>query len=461
MALLALLGAVAFAVNFDLRRGLTAEAGRRAEAVARNLAARAVEPLLAPGGRDELTLIQDLRDALQGGAYGGAGTGFQRALILMPSGAPGETCFGYDAQSGVLREPGAAPGAVLGGAFPLAVVDATAAYEFRAPIEASGKRLGEVRLYLRRDVIDSAVRAATLRLAAVMALALAFGLLALGWLVRALFRPIAPLVRGVNAVAAGDFSVRLEPTGSDELGDLVAAFNGMAANLAQKQAIQEALTRYTSRDLVDRMLADKERLDLGGRRVHAAILFSVVKGLRARGQHLDPEHTVALINEYLELETEAVMRNGGSVDKFVGDEVMAVWLQPLDAPEARRRESAAAAVKAALEIQRDTARLNQTRRSKGEEAFEVAVGIHAGEVISGNMGSSVRMDHTLLGSEVNLAARLGLVAAEGGQVLVSAELRRLAEGACFFGTPRRFTLKGITGEIETCEAAPFGSGGAA
>jgi adenylate cyclase len=303
--------------------------------------------------------------------------------------------------------------------YPVTFMAGRALYEIQQPVAVAGKSFGQIHLYLRRDVITDSVRVATTRMVAVMLVSLLLGLLCLWVVVRLLLSPIKPLVRGVNAVALGDFGVQVRIRRGDELGDLVTAYNGMANSLREKEAVQEALAKYTSKDLVNQMLSDKAQLGLGGQRVHATILFSVVRGMHALSSVLPAEEFVALINEYLEVETEAIMRNGGSIDKFIGDEVMAVWgLSGPDTPETRVR-SAEQAVKSGVEVQEAIERLNAERVKRGEQPFMVSIGINNGEVVSGNMGSSVKMDYTVLGGNVNLAARLGLVAAQGGQTIIS------------------------------------------
>ena len=301
--------------------------------------------------------------------------------------------------------------------FPLFEEGGQKYYDIASPVveASSGKALGEVHVYLRRDVITDAVRIATTRMVLVMVLSLIIGLLFLFLIVRLLLRPVAFLVKGVSAVAEGNFNVHINLHRTDELGELVDAYNGMAKNLKEKEAIQEALAKYTSKDLINQMLSDKAQLGLGGQKVHATIFFSVVRGMHALSSTMEAEEYVALVNEYLEVKTDVVMRNGGSIDKFIGDEVMAIW--GLNGGD--RAEMAYQATKAGVECQQAIEKLNAERVARGDQPFLVSIGINNGDVVSGNMGSSVKMDYTVLGGAVNLAARLGLVAAQGGQTIIS------------------------------------------
>jgi class 3 adenylate cyclase len=443
--LTALLVLVTLMVNDQLKRDLGREVAERANTVAANLALKAGDPLLSG---DELTLaqlmkgslekdmpgpVQDqsfvqraLQDLSQDRGQGIKNEGITRVILERFAGAnTPRTFFDLDASGapmGVktdLELPASQPDALGQEPYPITFMFGRAFYEIQQPVAVAGKTFGTLHLYLRKDVITDAVRAATTRMVVVMLVSLLLGLLCLWVVVRLLLNPIKPLVRGVNAVAQGDFGVQVKIKRGDELGDLVKAYNGMANSLREKEAVQEALAKYTSKDLVNQMLSDKAQLELGGQRVHATILFSVVRGMHALSSSMEAEEYVALINEYLEVETEAIMRNGGSIDKFIGDEVMAVWgLSGPDTPE-NRVKAAEQAVRAGVEVQAAIERLNADRVKRGEQPFLVSIGINNGEVVSGNMGSSVKMDYTVLGGNVNLAARLGLVAAQGGQTIIS------------------------------------------
>jgi class 3 adenylate cyclase len=456
-----LLVLVTLLVNAQLQADLSREVAERARTVARNIAAKAVEILVQ---EDELTLFSLLKGSVEEGSVPAEATGryslrqvwedlrvsFEGRQSVKNEGIArivvsrfaGETkpAGVYDSRSTV-TEAGALPTAVFreGEPFPVVLEGGTEYYEVLQPMSLGGRPYGEVRLYLRRAVIDDAVRVATTRLVAVMLLSLFLGVLGLMMVVRLLMRPVQPLVAGVNAVAAGDFSRQIAIRRSDELGDLVDSYNSMAKTLKEKEAIQEALAKYTSKDLVNQMLSDKVKLDLGGQRVHATIFFSVVRGIHALSQDLPAEEYVALVNEYLEVETDVIMRNGGSIDKFIGDEVMALWGLNGEDPA----EMAYQATKAAVEVQEAVNRLNMVRIGRGDQPFLVSIGINNGEVVSGNMGSSVKMDYTVLGGNVNLAARLGLVAAQAGQTIISHSVYSLVADRFQIDKLAPMQLKGI------------------
>jgi class 3 adenylate cyclase len=443
LMLTVLLGLVTLIVHNQLSRDLAREVAERGATIARNLAAPTQEAMI---GKDDLTLNilskgvveaerpetepagffgQIVQDLMPGKAVESAkNEGIVRAIVVdqqennkdmvIADSKKGAGDANVKYESPPLKTSDDEP-------FPTFTDEkGNVFYDIASDINITDEKmqqrmLGSIHLYMRRDVVTNAVRIATTRLVAIMLASLFLGVIALSILVRVLMRPIGHLVSGVNAVAAGDFSKEIKLNPNDELGELVDAYNGMAKSLREKEAVQEALAKYTSKDLVNQMLSDKGKLELGGQRVHATIFFSVVRGLAALAGSMEPEKFVGIMNEYLEIETDIIMRNGGSIDKFIGDEVMALWgLKGEDVAE-----QAYLCVKAGVEIQDAIVSHNAKREGRGEPVFECSAGINTGEVVSGNMGSSVKMDYTVLGGNVNLAARLGLVAAKGGQTIIS------------------------------------------
>jgi class 3 adenylate cyclase len=440
--LLFLLVVVTLVVNSQLRTDLTREVAERGNSVARNIAGKSLEPVVQ---NDDLIVVLLAKDSVEEGSHAAeARPGFVAqaladikasfttrasaknegiARVVIQKQEPKENRLRRVADSeypdpeGAPALPQSQPDPAGLEPFPIFEQNGQKYYDITQPIVEpnTGKAFGEVRLYLRRDVITDAVRVATTRMVMVMLISLMVGLLFLFLIVRMLLRPVGFLVKGVSAVASGNFNVHINLKRSDELGELVDAYNGMAKNLKEKEAIQEALAKYTSKDLVNQMLSDKAQLGIGGQKVFATVLFTVIEAMHALSTTMEAEKYVALLNEYLEVKTDAIMRNGGTIDKYIGDEVMAVWGLNGGDPN----EMAYQATKAGVEIQEAVEKLNAERAARGEDGFLVSVGINNGNVVSGNMGSSVKMDHTLLGGAVNLAARLGLKAAHPGQTIIS------------------------------------------
>ena len=202
-------------------------------------------------------------------------------------------------------------------------------------------------------------------------------------------------------------------TTNDELGLLTDAFNDTAKSLKEKEFLKGAFSTYVSSDIMNELLKDPKKLSLHGKRVKATMLFTDIRGFTAMSESLEPEQVVAVINEYLTLQTDRVFKWKGVLDKFVGDCVMAVYGVP-----ASKDDDAFRAVRTAMDIRESIEALNSARKKKKQITVEIGMGINTGEVVSGNMGSAQKMDYTVIGDNVNLAARLE-ANAPGGCIYVS------------------------------------------
>ncbi|MFB9149375.1 CHASE2 domain-containing protein [Roseovarius ramblicola] len=200
----------------------------------------------------------------------------------------------------------------------------------------------------------------------------------------------------------------------------------------QKQQIRGAFGQYVSPDLVARLQESPEALTLGGERRELTVLFSDVRGFTtlAEGFRDDPPGLTALMNSFLTVLSRAILREGGTIDKFMGDAVMAFWNAPLDAPD-----HAAAGCRAALAMRADVATLNAERARAAEESggealpINVGIGLNTGDCVVGNMGSDMRFDYTALGDAVNLASRLeGQSKPYGLGIILGSATARAVEG---------------------------------
>lgn len=177
----------------------------------------------------------------------------------------------------------------------------------------------------------------------------------------------------------------------------------------ERRQIRGAFGQYVSPDLVEKLQQEPDALTLGGERRDLTLLFSDVRGFTtlAEGFRDDPAGLTTLMNSFLTVLSNAILRQGGTIDKFMGDAVMAFWNAPLDLPDHPH-----AACRAALAMLSDVADLNRTRAEEAEAAGEISlpinvgIGLNTGSCIVGNMGSDTRFDYTALGDTVNLASRL-------------------------------------------------------
>ncbi|TNF36649.1 MAG: adenylate/guanylate cyclase domain-containing protein [Deltaproteobacteria bacterium] len=280
-----------------------------------------------------------------------------------------------------------------------------------------------------RDAAYAAV-SDSIRTAAIVGGAFALIALLLGFLAaRRLARPIVSVSSAAQRVAGGDFTVRVDVPGRDEVGRMGQAFNDMARDLGdyRDQLIEETrvrgdLSRFLSAEVVEHIVAGPGQLKLGGERRKITVMFADVVAFTDLVDKHPPEFVVGLLNELFTIVTEIVFKHGGIVDKFIGDCVMAIW----GAPTAHE-DDAQRAVRAAEEIQRWLDVGNARWRKQVGHDIELAIGINTGEAVVGNIGSEKRMEYTAIGDVVNVAARLERLA-RPGQILVTAETMEFVEG---------------------------------
>ncbi|NYT29111.1 adenylate/guanylate cyclase domain-containing protein [Rhizobium sp. WYCCWR 11128] len=226
-----------------------------------------------------------------------------------------------------------------------------------------------------------------------------------------------------------------------------AAFD-FAEERRNKRQITRAFAQYISPDLVKRLSSDPSQLKLGGERRTLSVLFSDVRGFTTIAETLkdDPEQLTGLINRLLTPLSDVVMDHGGTIDKYMGDCIMAFWNAPLDDPD-----HALHAVEASLAMQAAISSLNRelereaAMRGDRPHVLKMGVGINTGECIVGNMGSTRRFDYSCLGDSVNLASRLeGASKNYGVALLLGEETARLVAGTYIVVELDRIIVKGRT-----------------
>jgi adenylate cyclase len=230
-------------------------------------------------------------------------------------------------------------------------------------------------------------------------------------------RPILKIDRVAKEVAQGNFQARVEGVRTrDEIGDLARRMNDMVVGLNERFQLAKFVSSGT---LTAIKSADQEGIRLGGVRRLVTMLFCDTRGYTAFAERHDPEVVVEVLNLYFQHLSELVVSHGGDIDKYVGDQIIAVF---------QGEEMVADAVRCALAMQRKMAAL---AREHPDWHLAVGIGINTGEVILGAMGSRERMDYTALGDHVNLAARL-CAQAGPGQTLISASSQRAIAGSSEF-----------------------------
>jgi adenylate cyclase len=169
----------------------------------------------------------------------------------------------------------------------------------------------------------------------------------------------------------------------------------------ERKKIKGAFTYYVSSSVVNEMLKHPEKLKLGGDRKELSVLFSDIRGFTTIAEGLTPEELVHLLNEYLTIMTDVIFKYDGTLDKYMGDAIMAIYGAPLDLPDHPIK-----ACHSALEMIKELKNLNQKWIGEGKQPMDIGIGINTGPMMVGNMGSDQRFDFTAMGDSVNLGSRL-------------------------------------------------------
>ena len=292
------------------------------------------------------------------------------------------------------------------------------------------------------------------------------GTLVLGFLVaRQLTRPIRALTAGVTRVAAGDLSEAIPVRSRDEMGRLTRAFNEMLEGLRQRDFIRSAFGRYVSPEVAQALLESPGGLRFGGEKRVVTVLMSDLRGYTRFAESGDPAMVMEVLNGFLSRMTDIIIEYGGTINEFIGDAIFAVFGAPLEHPDHAERAAACA-----LAMQHAMADINRRHTAQGRPQFEMGIGVNTGEAVVGNIGSEQRAKYAIVGSAVNVAARVE-GATVGGQVFLTEEtygrIRDLAsvtgpvllEAKGLSEPLRLYDLRGLGGrfasrEVPTVAAVP-------
>jgi len=192
-------------------------------------------------------------------------------------------------------------------------------------------------------------------------------------------------------------------------------FNNFAIQSRLRQQIKKQFEHYLAPDMVAKLQKDPGLLKLGGEKRNMTFLFSDIRGFTPISEKYkgNPEGLTRLINRFLTRMTDVIIANGGTIDKFMGDCIMAFWNAPIT-----NKNHATLAVKSAIEMQKELKILNKELKKEKLPAINIGIGINTGEALVGNMGSEQRFDYSVIGDDVNLASRLESSSKELGNTLV-------------------------------------------
>ena len=292
--------------------------------------------------------------------------------------------------------------------------------------EPAGAHLDEI-AGVRTDVIEIGVAAVSLVLAIVVALVVS----------RTVIRPLRDLDHAIEQVDEGDLGVRVPVTGTDELGRLAESFNGMVAGLARERVIRDLFGQYVTPELAEAAIEHRGQLD--GQLVTSTVVFIDIRDFTGISESLPATELIRMLNRYFDRMARVIVDAGGLVNKFGGDSLLAVFGSPLNPAS----DHADRAVRAVLTLEESLASFNEEQRSMFLPEIMIGVGVASGDVVAGNVGSSAKLEYTVIGDAVNVASRLQAMTKEVGEsILFSAETARLATGVAQFTSCGALDIRG-------------------
>jgi len=243
------------------------------------------------------------------------------------------------------------------------------------------------------------------------------------WAARSVARPVAQIAEAARQIELGNLDVRVPEDRIDEVGAMANAINQMALGLQERRRIRDAFGKYIAAEVVTQLI-DTGSLSMAGELREITIVESDIRGYTPLAESLGAEEIVCLLNEYFSILVEEVVREGGHIDKFMGDAMLCWFGAPFPAADHRAR-----AVRAATRIMERLAAWNADRVAAGLPEVHTGMGVASGDVVVGNIGSpDHKIEYTAIGDAVNLSARL-CSAAKSGEILVSEQVYEGASDA--------------------------------
>ena len=252
--------------------------------------------------------------------------------------------------------------------------------------------------------------------------------------------PVKLLTEGAKLIEDGVYDHDIDVKRNDEIGLLADSFNSMAKGLAEKEKVRDLLGKVVSQEIAEELL--KKDIALGGEEKFVTTLFCDVRNFTSLCEGRQPEEILSLLNEYFTKICGKIENNGGVVDKYIGDAVMAIFGAPL-----QHDDDASRSIKAAFEMSHALKLLNESFNERSIAPISIGIGINSADVVAGNMGSMNRLNYTVIGDGVNLASRLeGLTKHYGVNIIVS---EMTAESAPDF-LYRELDLVKVKGKNNAC-----------
>jgi adenylate cyclase len=255
----------------------------------------------------------------------------------------------------------------------------------------------------------------------------------------------AKMVFGGENVSANLTVLPLSDVNGNKLGSML-----LIEDITSEKRLKSTMSRYMDASLADKLLETGQEL-LGGLSNPATVLFSDIRSFTTLTEELGAQATVSLLNEYFTLMVDCIQNQGGMLDKFIGDAIMAVFGTPIAHDDDEDR-----ALRTAIQMLKDLEMLNARRTSDGKKPIHIGIGLNTDTVISGNIGSPKRMDYTVIGDGVNLASRLESACKQyGARILISEFTFKKLRGTYRAREVDRVIVKGKTQPVSVFEVMDF------
>ncbi|MCB1191231.1 MAG: HAMP domain-containing protein [Leptospiraceae bacterium] len=229
-------------------------------------------------------------------------------------------------------------------------------------------------------------------------------------------QPVLGLVVASSEIEKGNYDINLKVESQDEIGILTQSFNSMSRGLDEREKMKTALSKFTNKEIAE--MALKGEIKLGGERKYCAIFFSDIRSFTSISEKLEPEEVVEFLNQYMTEMVKCVNETNGTVDKFIGDAIMATW----GAIKQLKENETECAINASLLMRKALMKFNEGRGGYKKPIIKIGCGINSGYVISGQIGSDERLEYTVIGDSVNLASRVeSLNKPFGSDILITEE----------------------------------------
>jgi len=294
------------------------------------------------------------------------------------------------------------------------VVKQKGLYDITAPIKIGNILLGGVRIGFSDKSINEAIGKIRNRIILITVAVLLCSIIVSSVAVTFMVKPINVLADAAKKVGSGDLNQNVSIKRNDELGELARNFNEMITGLKDRDFIKDTFGKYVSKQVAEAIL--NGRLQLGGERRKASVLISDIRGFTGMSEKLSPEEVVDFLNSYFHEMVGVVTKYEGTLDKYIGDAILAVFGAPISHADDAKR-----AVFTAIEMQEKLKVFNIRRKEEGKEPIHIGIAVHTGALVAGNIGSAVRMEYTVIGDTVNLAARLEKLNKKFGTMVLLSE----------------------------------------